>query len=95
MNRRCTIVLVFAMASASSAAAQASGGLRQPSRTAYKCESAGKVTYSDEPCAGASVVDCRADQGLNKSSGRERTGADVARERGGKASLKHCSRRRA
>jgi hypothetical protein len=82
MNRGCTIVLILVVAGTAGAAAEAqSNGLRQPSRTVYKCESAGKVAYSDEPCSGAVRVDVEPTRGMNKSSGRERTGADVARER--------------
>ena len=82
MSRGCTIVLLITVAVAAGTAAQAqSNGLRQPSRTVYKCESAGKVTYSDEPCSGAVRVDVEPTRGMNKSSGSERTGADVARER--------------
>lgn len=54
--------------------------LPPPSRTVYKCEVKGKVTYSDEPCAGAQRIDVEPTRGLNKSSGTERVGADVQRE---------------
>lgn len=56
-------------------------GLRHPNGNVYKCEAEGKVTYSDEPCLGAKRVDVQPTRGLDKSSGKERTGADVARER--------------
>jgi hypothetical protein len=46
-------------------------------QTVYKCESKGAVTYSHEPCIGARVVDTTPTQGLDKSSGRSRKGADV------------------
>ena len=46
-------------------------------QTVYKCESKGAVTYSHEPCVGAQVVDTTPTQGLDKSSGRSRKGADV------------------
>lgn len=76
------IARLIAVACTAGAAAQPQpGSLRQPSRTVYKCEAAGKVTYSDEPCAGAVRVEVEPTRGLNKSSGSERTGADVARER--------------
>ena len=85
MNPGSTIALLLAVAvtagTACTAAQAQSNGLRQPSRTVYKCESAGKVTYSDEPCSGAVRVDVEPTRGMNKSSGREQTGADVARER--------------
>lgn len=46
-------------------------------QTVYKCESKGAVTYSHEPCLGAQVVDTTPTQGLDKSSGTSRKGADV------------------
>ena len=75
------VALLLVLAGVGVASHAQAGGLRQPSRTVYKCESNGKVTYSDEPCAGAVRIDVEPTRGLNKSSGSERTGADVARER--------------
>jgi len=46
--------------------------LPEPTRTVFKCEEAGKVTYSDAPCLGAQKVDVQPTRGLNKSSGTER-----------------------
>lgn len=66
------------LTSAFSAVAQP---LPAPSRTVYKCEVRGKVTYSDEPCLGAQKLDVEPTRGLNASSGRERVGTDVRRER--------------
>ena len=43
----------------------------------YKCVTGGKVTYTDEPCIGAKVVDTTPTQGLDKISGRSKKGADV------------------
>lgn len=43
----------------------------------YRCESKGAVTYSHEPCMGAQIVDTTPTQGLDKSSGSSRKGADV------------------
>lgn len=57
-----------------------SQSLPPPSRTVYKCEIKGKVTYSDEPCLGAQRIEVEPTRGLSKSSGRERVGADVQRE---------------
>lgn len=51
------------------------------SRTVYKCEEGNKVRYSDAPCLGAKKVDVEPTRGLNKSTGRERTGNDVQREK--------------
>ena len=50
------------------------------SGTAFKCEVNGKVTYSDAPCLGGTKVDTTPTRGVNKSSGRERIGADVRHE---------------
>lgn len=63
---------------ASSASAQT---LPPTSRTVYKCEEGNKVRYSDAPCLGAKKVDVEPTRGLNKSTGRERTGNDVQREK--------------
>lgn len=52
--------------------------LAQPASTlTYKCVTGGKVTYSDEPCVGAEVVDTTPTQGMDKISGTSRKGADV------------------
>ena len=58
-----------------------STSLPQPARTVYKCTVGGKVTYTDEPCLGATRVDIEPTRGLDKSTGRELTGRDVAQER--------------
>ena len=50
-----------------------------PTRTVFKCEVDGKVVYSDEPCVGAKRVDVEPTKGLNRSTGREVIGKDVAR----------------
>ena len=55
--------------------------LPKPSRTVYKCAVAGKVVYTDDPCVGAQLVNVEPTRGLNKSTGRELTGADVRREK--------------
>lgn len=49
------------------------------SQTVYKCQSKGSVVYSHEPCLGAQAVDTTATQGLDKSSGHSRKGADIQR----------------
>jgi len=64
-----------------SGAAAQSTTLPQPSRTVYKCVVAGKTVYTDDPCVGAQRVNVEPTRGMNKSSGRELTGADVRRER--------------
>jgi hypothetical protein len=63
------------------AAPSKAGGLPEPPRAVYKCEVAGKVSYSDEPCLGAKRVELEPTRGLNKSTGQECTGKDVQRER--------------
>ena len=50
------------------------------SRTVFKCTVNGKVTYSDDPCAGAQRIDVEPTRGANKSTGKELTGPDVRRE---------------
>lgn len=55
-------------------------GLPAPSRTVYKCEVGGKVTYSDSPCLGAAKIDVEPTRGVSKLSGSQRVGADVQRE---------------
>jgi hypothetical protein len=55
--------------------------LPSPSRTAFKCEVDGKVSYADAPCLGAKKVDLEPTRGLNADSGKERLGRDVQRER--------------
>ncbi len=71
------IALILALTTEQWAFAQK---LPDPSRTVYKCEVKGKVTYSDEPCVGAQRLDIEPTRGLNKSSGTERVGPDVRRE---------------
>ena len=55
--------------------------LPEPSRTVFKCMVAGKTVYTDEPCLAGQRVDVEPTRGLNKATGRESEGADVARER--------------
>ena len=43
----------------------------------YKCVTAGKIAYSDQPCVGAQIVDTTPTQGLDKISGTSKKGADV------------------
>jgi hypothetical protein len=70
---------LFALLLCSTALAQPST-LPQPTRTVFKCEVNGNVVYSDEPCVGAKRVDVEPTRGLNRSTGREVVGKDVARE---------------
>ncbi len=71
-------VTLFVVGSAASAQ---SSGLPSPSRSMYKCTMDNIVTYTDEPCLGAQRLDVIPTRGLNKYSGKERTGTDVANER--------------
>ncbi|MEC5214563.1 hypothetical protein RCH06_003127 [Polaromonas sp. CG_9.5] len=57
--------------------AAVSGMAYGQSAPTYKCTTAGKVTYSDEPCVGGKVVDTTPTQGLDKISGTSKKGADV------------------
>lgn len=45
----------------------------------YRCETAGKVSYSDSPCVGAKVIDATPNQGVDKMTGTSRKGRDVQR----------------
>lgn len=54
--------------------------LHAPSRTLFKCQDHGKITYSDSPCLGAEKLEVEPTRGVNKLSGKERIGADVQRE---------------
>ncbi len=46
----------------------------------YRCETAGKVSYSDAPCVGAKEIDTTPTQGMDKMTGASRKGADVRRD---------------
>lgn len=58
----------------------AAQNLPAPSRTVYKCEVNGKISYSDEPCVGAQKIDVEPTRGVNQLSGKGRTGKDVRHE---------------
>ncbi|WP_208513157.1 DUF4124 domain-containing protein [Variovorax paradoxus] len=45
----------------------------------YRCETAGKVSYSDSPCVGAKVIDATPNQGVDQMSGKSRKGNEVQR----------------
>ena len=55
--------------------------LDKPTRTVYKCNTDGKIAYSDTPCLGAERIDAEPTRGLDKSSGASRVGSDVAAEK--------------
>jgi hypothetical protein len=46
----------------------------------YRCETNGKVSYSDAPCVGAKVIDATPTQGMDKMTEQSRKGRDVQRE---------------
>lgn len=72
---------LFCAALTLTAAASASAqSLPAPSRTVYKCEIAGKASYSDSPCLGAKKIDVEPTRGFSKASGREMVGSDVRQE---------------
>lgn len=75
-SRACTLMSTIAMAHVA-----CGQGLPAPTRTAYKCELAGKVTYSDAPCLNAKKVELEPTRGLSATSGREMVGPDVRHER--------------
>jgi hypothetical protein len=74
---RLPLALTVLLLASSSGFAQS---LPKPSRTIYKCEVNGKVTYSDEPCLGAKRIDAEPPRGLDSYSGQRRIGEDVRRE---------------
>jgi len=80
--------LLIIVGSAGSEAAHAQSNFPAPSRTTFKCEVDGRVSYSDSPCLGAKKVELEPTRGLNSStasaspiSGAPPLGADVQRER--------------
>jgi hypothetical protein len=82
MNRRhyLRFPVPLALCLALLAAPACSQSLPKPSRTIFKCEANGKVTYSDEPCLGAKRIDAEPTRGMDSYSGKRRTGEDVRRE---------------
>lgn len=46
----------------------------------YRCETQGKVSYSDAPCVGAKVIDATPTKGMDKMGGRSSKGKEVRRE---------------
>ncbi len=83
MSPALAFVLVLALviaAGCAGAARAADTGLPAPNRTIYKCVVQGKVSYSDEPCLGARRLDATPTRGVDRLSGKTRTGNDVAAE---------------
>lgn len=60
--------------------AAAQSQLPAPSRTIYKCQLKGTVSYSDEPCVGAQRLDVVPTRGADRLSGSKRVGGDVEKE---------------
>lgn len=52
----------------------------QAQKAVYRCETAGKVSYSHEPCVGAREIDTTPTQGMDRMSGSSRKGADVRQQ---------------
>lgn len=46
----------------------------------YRCETNGKVSYSDAPCVGAKVIDATPTQGMDKMGGSSRKGREVQQD---------------
>ena len=76
LRMRCPWIPSLLLVLSNTVSAQALPG---PSRTVYKCESGGKVTYSDSPCIAAKRIDIEPTRGLT-STGKEPAGTDVQRE---------------
>lgn len=75
---RCAVVVcIFTFATA----AMAQTGIGAPSRTIYKCKVNNQVAYTDQPCLGGQRIDTEPSRGLNKLTGKELIGKDVAQER--------------
>jgi hypothetical protein len=74
---RASFLTILLIAGCQAAQAQS---LPAPSRTVYKCDANGKTHYSDAPCLGATRIEVEPTRGLDKSTGTERIGRDVAQE---------------
>ncbi|MDA8456328.1 DUF4124 domain-containing protein [Acidovorax sp. GBBC 3334] len=48
-------------------------------KAVYRCDTGGRVSYSNEPCVGAKEIDATPTQGMDKMTGTSRKGADVQR----------------
>lgn len=46
----------------------------------YRCETNGKVAYSDAPCVGAKEIDATPTQGMDRMSGKSSKGREVQRD---------------
>lgn len=79
-TKKALLVVAMAFAMSSALTSTLAQSLPSPSRTVFKCDVGGKVTYSDSPCLGAQKIDIEPTRGVSKLSGVERIGADVRRE---------------
>ncbi|MFG6429801.1 DUF4124 domain-containing protein [Roseateles sp. LYH14W] len=75
MRTYCVVILIAAGLSGAANAQR----LPATSRTVFKCEAAGKVVYSDEPCPAAKRLEIEPTRGLT-TTGKEGKGADVRHE---------------
>jgi hypothetical protein len=80
MMPRVAAFLLCATVAHTAARSASAQSLPAPSRTVYKCEIAGKASYSDSPCLGAKKIDIEPTRGFSKASGREMVGSDIRRE---------------
>jgi hypothetical protein len=53
--------------------------LASAAQPVYRCETAGKVSYSDSPCVGAQVIDATPNEGVDKMSGKSRKSSALQR----------------
>jgi hypothetical protein len=70
----------FAIALISTAVQAQATKLSPASRTVYKCDVNGKVTYSDNPCLTAERLEIEPTRGADSITGSRRRGKDVQRE---------------
>jgi hypothetical protein len=74
---------IVAAASAFAISGHLAGAQSLPaaSRTVYKCDDGDRIVYSDTPCLGAKRIEVEPTRGFSRSSGQEKVGADVQREK--------------
>jgi len=72
------LLILIEGSGSSSGSALAQATLPAPSRTAFKCEVDGKVSYSDSPCLGAKKVELEPTRGLSSSPNSKAQAAETA-----------------